>query len=167
MIIPIFIDEEMEAESDWVTWLSQVGLSRKQIPELLCTHQLLHSSGSALEINTHGTKGMGTGDGRRSWAVRHSPMVSAKPWKALEVKWPFRGVPNWVRMARSLYSLSINYWIWDPSKGWTLGEVPLQLRQIPKGLTDGSSLLPTIPAARATSPSLTQKLGGTSPCPEC
>lgn len=47
-----------------------------------------------------------------------------------------------------------------------LGTVPLQLRQIPKGLTHGNSLLPTIPAARAASPSLTQKLGGTSPCPD-
>lgn len=57
--------------------------------------------------------------------------------------------------------------MWDPSEWWTLGKVALQLRQTPKGLTAGDSLLTTLSAAEATSLSLTQEMSGISPYPEC
>ena len=63
--------------------------------------------------------------------------------------------------------LSISHWTGDPSEGWTLGTVALQLRQTPKGLTAEDSVLTLLPAAGAMSPSLTWELDSVVPGPEC
>lgn len=99
-------------------------------------------------------KGAGVDRWRNQDIILAPQQTQWTPWEALELGGPFKAVPCWNCMTRTIYPASIIYWRWTDQKGCELGRLALSSWGIPEGPAPEGYLPTALPAAGEAFPSL-------------